>query len=206
MRSAKKERTSKKKSTQVRGGRILEKKKYLEFVTAILSVPFFISVLILNFNSIKTLVGGKVTPTVTPSTPSNPGGSGFFVQPIPNAPRPTTQTNNTSGAPCTKSLGPLSITSPEEGDTVTTNPVQIDISYDDSTYCAAAWSYRVNGGEWSGYDNRSVALYNLPKGTITFELRAQSIAGSDTTTITRKFTYSGDSSSVFPTSASNSAN
>ena len=84
------------------------------------------------------------------------------------------------------------------------NPVEIDISYDNSQYCGAAWSYRVNDGGWSGYDDRSVALYNLPKGAVKFELRVKSIVGSDTTSLTRNFTYNGQSSAINP-DASNSA-
>lgn len=104
-----------------------------------------------------------------------------------------------------RGLGTATITSPDENDIVTENPVTVDISYDDKRYCAAAWSYRINGGSWSGYDDRSVALYNLPQGTIKFELRVKSIAGGDTKTVTRNFTYKGTGTILIPTSSSESA-
>ena len=189
---------------QGRGKRLLEKKQYIELIISILSIPFFISVLILNFNSIKNLNSAKLTPTPSPSSNVQNGNAPYGAPIGTIRPHPTTALSATQ-APCKKGLGAVSITSPGEGDVVTSNPVEVDISYDDSVYCSAAWSYRINGGQWSGYDDRSVALYNLPQGTITFELRVQSIASTDTTTLTRHFTYNGENSAVIPTSATASA-
>ena len=188
--------------------KLIEKKTHLEFIGALLTIPFLISVLILNFNSISNMKNAKLTPTPAPNGRVGnglmPKFPNFFAAPIGTSttkvtPDPASQTG------CDKTLGPVSITSPDEGDTVTANPVEVDISYDDSTHCAAAWSYRINGGDWSGYDDRSIALYNLPTGAIKFELRVKSIASSDTTSLTRNFTYNGQNSTVIPPTASTSA-
>lgn len=181
--------------------KLIEKKLHLEFIAALLTIPFLISVLILNYNSIKNLNKANVTPT--PASHSTNGG-GFFSAPIGTG-TTNTSTDQAVNTACQKGLGAVSISSPDEGDNVNSNPVEVDIAYDDSTHCGAAWSYRINGGAWSGYDDRSVALYNLPKGNVKFELRVKSIAGSETTSLTRNFVYTGSNSQVIPTNASGSA-
>jgi hypothetical protein len=191
--------TEAEKARKTRGQRVLEKKPYLELITALLSIPVLITVIILNFTNLKNL--GK--PAVTPTPAANAGYGGnngnFFAAPINRQPRPTAPALTQEA--CNKSLGPISITSPSEGDTVADNPVEVNITYDDSTYCQAVWSYRINGGGWSSYDNNSIALYNLPQGAVKIELRVKSLASSDQTTLTRNFTYNGQNTSVNPTAS-----
>ena len=59
---------------------------------------------------------------------------------------------------CKAGIGDISIASPEENETVSNNPVSVDINYDAGDFCAVVWSYRINGGAWSSYDDRSIAL------------------------------------------------
>jgi hypothetical protein len=172
-----------------------QKKQYLEFFTALLSIPMLITVIILNYNNLNTLNKNKVTPTPLPEKiyVTIPGSSAVQEE----APVQTTEA-------CKKELGPVSISSPEEKETITDNPVSVDISYDDTTYCGAVWSYRINGGDWSDYDDKSIALYNLPQGDIKFELRVKSIVTKDDDKLTRNFVYKGKSTGS--PSASSSAN
>lgn len=162
-----------------------EHKKYLEFFTVLLSIPVLITVIILNLNSLKNInKDTKTAPT--------PTQNGFFSAPIErSSPSIAGQVVVTPSQPCKKELGPVSIETPKEGQTVSNNPVSIHISYDDQTYCTAVWAYRINGGDWSDYDDKSIALYNLPQGKIKFELNAKSLATKDEKTITRNFTYNG---------------
>lgn len=180
--------------------KLLKNKPYIEFLTAFLSIPVMITVMLLNFNSLKNL---NTTPTPTPLSGAG-AQTGFFAEPIgtddPEEPTP----DGVTPEPCVRGLGPVIITSPDENDVVTENPVTVDIAYDDAHYCAAAWSYRINGGSWSGYDDRSVALYNLPQGPIKFELRVKSIVGDETRTVTRNFTYKGSGTILIPTSSTGS--
>jgi hypothetical protein len=192
-----KKKTSPKSKKQEKQNKFLKNKPYIEFLTAFLSIPVLITVMLLNFNSLKNM---NAKPTPTPMPGVNAQG-GFFAEPV-GSDKPATPTPlGATEAPCLKGLGPATITSPEENDVVTDNPVTIDINYDDSRYCAAAWSYRVNGGSWSGYDDRSVALYNLPQGTIKFELRVKSIVGDENRTVTRNFTNNGKGTILIPTSS-----
>lgn len=172
--------------------RIVKKKPYFELATAFLSIPVLITVLLLNVTTLKN-INAKPTPTPEPQSKNN--GS-FYAAPVGHGLAVTPSV--AAAGQCKKSLGPVSITSPGENDAVTDNPVTVNISYDDSSYCGAAWSYRINGSSWSGYDDRSVALYNLPRGQITFELRVRSIVTSEERTITRRFTYNGSQQIFVP--------
>jgi hypothetical protein len=169
-----------------------EHKKYLEFFTALLSIPVLVTVIILNLNTLKS-ANKDAKPTETPTK------GGFFSAPIEAEPTALTELSVTPSAPCKKELGPVSIDTPEDGETITDNPVSVVIVYDDDEYCAAVWSYRINGSSWSEYDDKSIALYNLPQGKVKFELKVKSVVSKEETTLTRNFTYKGNSTAVTPT-------
>ncbi len=182
--------------------KIVQKKPYFELVTAILSIPVLITLSILNINSLTKI---NATPTPTPEV-NNTQRRGFFAAPIEPKSIITPSTPK-DDATCKEGIGPVSIATPGESDKVADNPVIISIAYDDSEYCGAAWSYSINGGNWSGYDDRSVALYNLPQGQVSFELRVKSITTSEERTLTRKFTYEGKGTVLVPDpNSSGSAN
>jgi hypothetical protein len=175
--------------------KIVKKKPYVELVTAFLSIPVLITVLLLNVTSLRN-INARPTPTPEPEKVYN--GNGFFAAPVRPS-RAVSPSTTVDPSPCKKALGPVSISSPGENDTVTDNPVTINIEYgSDSVYCGAAWSYRINGGSWSGYDDRSVALYNLPRGQVTFDLRVRSIVTSDEKSLTRNFLYDPKEPAVIP--------
>jgi hypothetical protein len=88
---------------------------------------------------------------------------------------------------------------PEEGNTVSKNPVCLDISRTGIDYCAVVWSYRLNNESWSDYTDKSICLYGLTPGTKKLELRVKSIVTGDETILTRNFTIYGSPS---PTSVS----
>jgi len=206
-RSRVKQKEKEQREKKAKLDRLYSKKPLIEFVVAVLSVPSLILVLILNYNSIKNLNNAKLTPTPVANAIAPTGNvklPSFFTKPISRNIQPTESTA-TSQAPCNKSLGPVSIASPNEGDTISSNPVEVDISYDNADYCSAVWSYSINGSSWSDYDDNSVALYNLPNGPIKFQLRVKSLTSSDQTTLTRDFVYNGQSNAVTPTNASGSA-
>jgi len=181
--------------------RLYEKKPIVEFIVAILSVPSIILLLLLNLKALTNSSGAKITPTPSMANTVTGSSPNFFARPVIREAKPTLAPDATQ-APCTQGLGPVSISSPNEGDVVMTNPVNVSIFYDDSKYCSAVWSYSVNGSSWSDYDNNSFALYNLPNGPIAFQLRVKSLTNLDSTTLTRNFTYEGQSTT--PISASGS--
>lgn len=76
---------------------------------------------------------------------------------------PATTTPGTDHETCKKEVGPVTISYPTEGATITTNPVNVTIRYQNSEYCSVVWSYRVNEGEWSEYSSNSISLYGMEK-------------------------------------------
>jgi hypothetical protein len=173
--------------------KIPDKKPYIEFVTAILSIPVLLTVILLNFNS---LTGNKDKETKN----SNPPQTVVITAPDSG------NVQNTKEEECTKEVGPISITSPDDGEVITDNPVFVSISYKQGEYCSVVWSYRINGGRWSDYDDRSIALYNPPPGNIRFELRVKSVVSNDSRTLTRNFVYQGTNIIQTTPTASSSAN
>lgn len=152
------------------------KKPHLEFFTALLTIPMLLTVLALNLNNLK----GEDKKNEANPTPI-----------VINQGNTTEREVIVTKAACEPGLGEFSITSPSEDDEVSDNPVMVDVNYDSSEYCEAVWSYRISGGRWSDYDDRSIALYNLNNGNIKLDIRVKSVVNSEQETYTRNFVYSG---------------
>lgn len=170
-----------------------ERKHYLEFVTAALSIPVLFTVILVNLNNLKS---NNATPKTTPAPTSPPRE---IIIHESTAPQSITQNPSPTSSSCKKQIGPVSISYPAEGSTITDNPVNFIINYDNSTYCSVVWSYRINGGSWSEYSPNSPSIFNLPNGAVTFDLRIQSTVSQDQNQITRKFNYQGGQSAPTPT-------
>ncbi len=170
-----------------RFARVRLQKIHLDWLIGILSIPVLVTAIILNWTSL-THQNKAVTPSASPSPQ-------VIIVPQNASNQPT------SSPSCQKTVGPISITSPQEGDSVSDNPVCITIQYSDATYCSVVWSYRINGGAWSDFGNSSPCLYNLPSGQVQFNLRVNSTVSSDQKTLTRTFTYTG-SPTAAPTASS----
>lgn len=172
-----------------------DKKQYVEFFTALLTVPVLLTVIVLNVNNLRNnnkpveTKPQETRPIIITTAPDKEDNENQIV---------VTPTDDS----CREEIGPISITYPEENDVVVDNPVNIAIRYDDDTYCAVVWSYRINGGRYSDFDDKSIALYNPPQGKITFDLRVRSLISGDEEVLKRTFTYQGSSDP----SASGSAN
>lgn len=160
------------------------KKPQLEFFTALLTIPVLLTVIILNLNNLK-----EDDKKETPKSETI-----IITQAAPNSEKIVV----TSEA-CEPGIGDVSIVNPEEGDDVSGNPVSVDIVYDPGGFCEVVWSYRINNGSWSSYDDRSIALYNLPNGNVKLDLRVKSVVNATQKTLTRNFSYSGGSVSLTPT-------
>lgn len=167
------------------------KKQYVEFFTAILTVPVLLTVIILNISSLRRDEQAKSQkPEPTPKIIITiPDQTKIQSNPV------NTSNNSAQSTPteaCRKEIGPVDISSPIEGDTITDNPISITIDWKSGEYCAVVWSYRINNGRWSDYDDKSIALYNPPKGQILLELRVKSVVTGQEKIITRKFKYDGN--------------
>ena len=183
--------------------RLPDKKRYFELVTAILSIPVLLSVIVVNYANIsgqkrEESASDSADPVIpiTISYPTMPdqvvaGDSTYEINGI--TPEPTLVVEEASISPpqdvCIKSVGPVDIRSPQQGEIVDGNPVNVVVDYTVGEYCAVVWSYRINDGTWSEFDDKSIALFDLDTGTKNLELRVKSIASSDEKLIERIFIY-----------------
>ncbi len=174
------------------------KKQYIEFFTALLTVPVLLTVIILNFNNLK---GNKAK-----EEPKNEQKTIIITAPpsLDSKSEENTKIINTPKV-CKQGIGPVSIDSPHENERITDNPVIVEINYDDSDYCSVVWAYKINDGKLSDYGSNNIALYNPPQGPIKLEVRVKSTTTRDEKVIKRLFFYDGPSSSQPPV-ASTGAN
>jgi len=196
-----------------------EKKQYIEFFSAILTIPVLVTVILLNLNNLNSVnknndadskssseasqqANNSKSDSATVNTASN------TISQNTSASQATTDSQDASGdesesdltrAQCKPEIGPISITSPQEDEVITDNPVSITVNYKKGDYCAAVWSYRINNGKWSDYDDKSIALYSLPQGNVKVDLKVKSIIGDEEQILSRNFVYKGDSMASTPT-------
>lgn len=174
----------KEKKSKLQGIKDFHKKKpYIEFFTALLTVPVLLTVIFLNVNNIR---GNS---NKAPDTKKDENQTIVITQ-APGESIKEKEVIVTKEA-CEPGIGDVDISSPTEGENVSENPVFVDIDYDANGYCNIVWSYRINGGEWSSFDDRSISLYNLENGNIKLDLRVKSVVNSDQESLSRNFTYSG---------------
>jgi hypothetical protein len=164
--------------------KVVPKKHHVEFITALLSIPVLLTVIALNWSNLNS---SKNPETQKPNE---------IIISLPAQKNPTAIPTK---AACKPGLGHLEITSPEEGSTVSQDPLPLTIVYTPGDYCAAVWSYRINNGSWSDFDDKSIAVYNPPVGSIDLELRVKSIINGEQKTITRSFTYKSTTPTTTPT-------
>jgi hypothetical protein len=175
-----------------------EKKKYIEVLTAFLTVPVLLTVIVNNINAFRSKqeTSEQKNEAVTPTTENGrvtvipieiyrdvPTATGFSEPPA------TIESPSTPQGSCKPEVGSFDIVSPIEGQVVSTNPVTVTVRYEKEGYCAVLWSYRINGGMWSDYDDKSIALYHLDSGPKVLEVKAKSIVSSEEKLVERSFIY-----------------
>lgn len=155
-------------------------KPHLDYIAALLTIPVLITAIIINVTNLSSK--NKTIPSPTPVR-SSYGDTAIQTVRATSIPQPT------SSPDCTPGIGKADIAYPQEGDTISTNPVCIDISYQSANHCGVVWAYRINGGPWSDYSNNSVCLYSMPSGQINYDLEIKSLVNTDNEIIHRSFLY-----------------
>ncbi len=174
-----------------------DKKRYLEFITAFLTIPVLLTVLLNNVSSIQKQNVPTPTPVITQVVMST-----ATPLPMKETISMSQTATPTQAQECIKEVGPMEILYPTEQDTVSGNPICIEISKQRPNYCSVVWSYRINGGGWSNYTDRTICMYGLSPGVKNMELRIKSIVSGDELILKRTFTVAGEAS---PTPATTSA-
>ncbi len=187
-----------------------DKKRYVEFFSALLSIPVLVTVIILNINNLKSESQQKLpSPTQPPAVVTiiqRPPRVSSTPAPVPTA-TITPTPSPTPTASCIQAVGPVSISAPDEGDVVTGDPVCLVIDRQGEDYCGVVWSYQINGGPWSDFTDNTICMYGLTPGAKTLNLRVQSLVSSDEVSLSRNFTVAGGgpAPTTAPTPASASA-
>lgn len=190
-----------------------EGKKYVEFITALLSVPVMITVIILNMNNLNQNKQNalKVAPTTAPievvittgmsraddeDRPSRNTQDNLTptmtptLTPTPTVtltPTPTSIVTPTAVA-CIKEVGSVEVVTPQEGQVFSNNNFCIKISRN-SKYCGATMAYQLDdSGSYSDYTSSSICLYNLSNGVHSLQLKIKSTESDDSVTLKRSFT------------------
>ncbi len=184
-----------------------DKKRYLEFVTAFLSIPVLLTVIILNITNLRSrysksdaqepvISTSPQVVTIVEKIESSPGN------PAEIQPQITPQPSAATPSQCVAEIGPVAIISPAENQIVTDNLVSIDIAYDhQGKYCGVVWSYRLNGGPWSSYTDKSINIYNLENGPKKIDVRVKSLASAAEKILTVNFIYNGAVASPSPSAS-----
>lgn len=185
-----------------------EKKQHVEFITALLSVPVMLTVIIINLNNLNQQKNASQKQTSEKILPVQVVITGEKQNQINESPTvPASQSANIPSPTtpsCIKEVGMVSIISPRENEVVAKDPVCITIATQ-SGYCSLNWSYRLDNGDWSEYTDKNICLHNLTNGEKTLQLRIKSSASSDVVTLQRSFIYQGNNEPTTDPKASASA-
>jgi len=165
-----------------------DKKRYLEFITALLTIPVLLTVLLSNVTNLQNqnkTNGSTHIPILNVTPTLNPPAQNSIIS--GTTPPVTPSLTRILEPQCTPGVGPISIVYPEEGDTVMDNPLCLEISRKNSNYCAISYSYRINNGAWSAFFGNSVCMSHLTPGTKRLDLRIRSTVNDDEEVFTRTF-------------------
>jgi hypothetical protein len=189
-----------------------EKKKYIEFVTAVLSVPVMVTVIIINLNNLNQQKSATQKQSGTEKTTP--------IQVVISGEKENKNTTNEDGAKlvetptqapsptkvgCIKEVGPVSVVSPRENEVLKKSPVCVTISTQ-SDYCSLVWAYSLDSDDWSTFSDKTICFYGLDNGTHAVQIKIKSSVSDDETTLQRSFVYQGNvPPTATPTVASSSA-
>ncbi|MCR4329264.1 MAG: hypothetical protein NUV65_01825 [Candidatus Roizmanbacteria bacterium] len=164
-----------------------DKKKYLELITAFLTIPVLLTVLLTNVSRIR-----ETTPQTKTESPTTSPTNEIIIREITKIVEPTSE----STSACIPEIGIVSITSPKDGETITQNPFSIDVEYTNTQYCPVVWSYRINSSSWSTFTNRSIDIYNLESGQKKLEVKVRSTISKEEKVLSRDFMYDPPSNKI----------
>ena len=181
---------------------LTDKKRHIELITAVLSIPMMLTVIFVNYNNIKNQKNNTATETTPIQVVITGTTSNTNTTATPTANSKITATPNPTKPECKKGIGSVKITSPNEDEVITSDSVCINISTDDK-YCGVTWSYQLNGNNWSDYSDNEICLYNLSAGKKELQVKIKSSTNSEIVTLERNFIYkTSETTSPTPTPTS----
>jgi len=168
-----------------------DKKRYLEFVTALLTIPVLLTVIYTNMVRIREDKKSNTTPTPEKSEKiviiredeNKENEKSNTPTPVPTLDLSPTQTTKE----CKKEVGPVKISSPSEEEIVQDDLICVKIDYTVGEFCSVAWSYKLDDNKWSDYTSSPFCFSKLDPGKHELDLRVQSVASTDEVTLERTF-------------------
>jgi len=178
---------------------IPEKKKWVDMVTAILTVPVLITVIASNLGNISSDKKKEVSAQTPQPTVEK------IILREKEVPSPTNNevkdSENREITPttvsCESSLPDFEILSPKEGENIVADPLCITFARSqDGNFCPVVWAYRINNGAWSTYTDDPICLYNMASGPVKLEVKSKISVSGEEKTYMRNFTYKGESNNI----------
>ena len=172
-----------------------DKKRYLEFVTALLTIPVLLTVIYSNFRQINSDKETKVNPAsekiIIVTNTDKPDQDKELVKGASISSTPIAQISPISPTPqsCKKEVGPIKISSPTEDEVVQDDMVCVKIDYSNDDYCSVSWSYKLDSNNWSSNTSSPFCFSKLDPGKHELDIRIQSTVSNDETTLERTFYY-----------------
>lgn len=164
-----------------------DKKVYFELLGAVLTIPVLVTVILLNLTN---LSGNKKndpapTPQIIRVVEKDPSSNTVTSVPadVGGAQRVSPQ------AVCKKEIGPVNISSPQEGEVTSKNPACITVAYKTGEYCGIEWAVKVDNGAYSEFASKDVCFYNLSPGSKSVNVKVRSLEGGEELILQRNFVY-----------------
>jgi len=177
-----------------------EKKQYFEFVKEFLYVPFLVLLILVNVYALR---GRNASPSPSPSPSLSP-----VIQPstapsqlpaISTAPSVNPSVSPSPKNECKSQPQPVEIAYPSQNQKIANiEPVCVVFSKLGDNYCEQTFEYKVNDNDWTPTGEKTICLYSLPDGEITFQLRVTDENSNQAQTYTRKFSYQKTTPSPSP--------
>lgn len=177
---------------------IPDKKKWIDLITALLTIPVLITVILNNIGNLKKSTNNPPSsetpqPTIERIIITGEGsGQGPAITGTVSTPSITPETRNVPS--CNSEIPPFDIAFPNEGDNLSIDPVCISLRQTVmDNYCPVVWAYRINGAAWSTFSNDPICLYNMASGPVKLEVDIKSTVSGEENIITRNFIYQNKS-------------
>jgi len=169
-----------------------DKKKWLDLVTAALTVPVLITVILFNMNKLQdekaqNVKDDNASPTI--EVVIKGGLENGTNAALSDKAQSSPATGVEPTPVCSLEPQPFEIISPEEGEKTDTDPVCISLEPQGEGFCPTKWAFRVNGSSYSTYTNDPICLYNMAEGSVKLEVRAKSDVSGREKTYIRNFSY-----------------
>lgn len=167
-----------------------DNKKWIDLVTAVLTIPVLVTVIASNLGYIKKdekpeVSAQNLQPTIERIIIKEEGSSTPLLKEAEADEKEVAV--QSPAVSCDVNLPEFEIIAPNENEKISADPVCLTIRQKTlGNYCSVLWAYKTNNGSWSTFTNEPICLYNSAQGDIKIEIKIKSHNGTETT-LSRNF-------------------